>query len=1394
MSGSRMESDGRMRGVSVCFKALSFCLTGRRPEVTQVTRSGRPKHSLPAAQADPRIAISAAMRHSADSAFNRLSAHRPCLPIPPMKFASLLCLIACLSPNVALHAQTLEQQLKQEAPASLAAEARQSGDAKRGAILFHQVHIGCVKCHAVDGSRNALGPDLPSLGKQIDATDAHVVTSILQPSANIRKNFEPITVVTSDGKTQTGLLVSQTDQQIILRDPTRNGQRITLESEVIEDVVRGSVSVMPAGLVNQLTGRAQFLDLVRYVLEIRDGGLKAAQSLQPPPGLITLRLPDYEAKVDHAGLIRSLDDEAFERGQKIYERLCINCHGDLQKPGSLPTALRFGEGKFRHGSDPHAMYRTLTHGFGLMVPQTWMVPRQKYDVIHYIREHYVRPHNAAMYAAISDDYLRSLPPGDSFGPEPVEYAPWSDMDYGPTVVNTFEIGSDGENFAYKGIASRLDPGPGGVSKGHVWSVFDHDTMRLAAAWTRSHNADDPVFINWEGIHFDGRHNRHPRIVGDVQLQNPSGPGWANPETDRFEDDQRVVGRDGRRYGPLPADWAKYRGLHVAGDRSIIDYTVADTRILECPEHLTIPAENQSADVFVRQLEVQARRQKLTALIATLPEGIQATARGSQAVVVRPAGRDVQAQQTQSFSFDGSRFVQVDAPEVQPLFDDEFTVSARIRTTQDGTIWCRTQPGPKWVPNGTTLFVRNGRVCYDIGWVGVVAGRHKVDDGQWHQIALTWKKADGEVSIYVDGKVSARGNLKPKQSLQDSVVRIGYTAPNFPSQSAFSGDISFVGTFDRQLNADQVRQIDSAQSAEQLGATDLWQFEGSESTNVANQRRPATIASWKNLEAASESSVEPKVLLAGLIGASDGFELQQRSSRLCLQVPPGGTTEALSVWTARLPASVTDQQIDALISDIQDRLQPESLSAVIARPPAARWTGVLKTPVVTMQKDGPFAVDLLTPPRNNPWFARLRLTGHDFFSDPDRMAVCSWDGDVWLVSGLQSLQSSNAQLSWQRIASGLFQPLGLKIVGEDIYLTCRDQLVVLRDKDGDGETDFYECFNNDHQVTDHFHEFAMGLQRDDDGNFYYAKSARHALKAVVPHHGTLLKVPADGSRTEILATGFRAANGVCLNPDGSFIVTDQEGHWNPKNRINWVREGGFYGNMFGHHDVTDSSDEAMEQPLCWITNDFDRSPAELLWVNDSAWGPLDGSLLNLSYGYGKVFVVPHEQVNGQMQGGMCELPIDQFPTGIVRGRISPHDHGLYLTGMFAWGSSRNAQEGGLYRLRPTGQPMWLPLKLNAVVDGIRIEFSDPVDVDSASETNRYEVKVWQLKRTANYGSKHYNERILPVTAAKVSADGRTVELTIPDLAPTWGMEIRCQLPVNDGESVERVIHNTVHELK
>ena len=833
-------------------------------------------------------------------------------------------------------------------------------------------------------------------------------------------------------------------------------------------------------------------------------------------------------------------------------------------------------------------------------------------------------------------------------------------------------------------------------------------------------------------------------------------------------------------------------MYYHGQRVIISYSVGDTPVLEMPGLATV----DETSVFTRTFNIGARAGDLTLRVATEAEpGASLEQIAGVANVIRfgrgGGGSEPAAGAGRSLAFDGSTRVEIADASPFEMRDRDFTITARIKTTKGGTIFAKTSTAPAWGPNGKTFFVRGGRLAFDVGWVGVVQSSTRVDDGRWHDVAVTYAHQTGEVKLLVDGRTSGHKQLKPKESVKDHVARIGYTSNNFPGpQSFFAGEISEVRFYDYVLRADELRT-----APEPTAALAVWSTKDVEGELIKDR------SGNKHDGQVIVGSVGSQIgttgpLAAGVLGQTPGlrWSLGEKTD-LLLTIPAGSDPLRFTLWTARSP----DAELTAGIASRVAVREPAADLAEYTHGGPPRWSGKIKTQAGSGDSKGPFAVDVITPPFDNPWFCRMRLTGFDFFPDGDRAAVSSWDGSVWLVSGLSQLPGAGAaggaavELTWQRIASGLFQPLGVKIVDGLIHVSCRDQICILHDLNGDDEIDYYENFNNDHQVTDHFHEFAMGLQTDAAGNFYYAKSARHALTALVPHHGTLLRVSPDGSRTDIVANGFRAANGVCLNPDGTFIVTDQEGHWNPKNRINWVREGGFYGNMFGYHDVADSSDAAMEQPLCWITNAFDRSPSELLWVDSSGWGPLQGSFLNLSYGYGKIYVVPHEQVGGQMQGGMCELPLPQFPTGIMRGRFNPADGQLYACGMFAWGSNQQQQEGGFYRIRYTGQAVHLPIGMRARRGGIELTFSGELDPASAADASNYAVKVWSLKRSANYGSKHYDEHQLSVTEATPFADGDGVWLAIPDLAPTWCMEIKYSLRGKAGQPVEGVIHNTIHAL-
>jgi len=194
---------------------------------------------------------------------------------------------------------------------------------------------------------------------------------------------------------------------------------------------------------------------------------------------------------------------------------------------------------------------------------------------------------------------------------------------------------------------------------------------------------------------------------------------------------------------------------------------------------------------------------------------------------------------------------------------------------------------------------------------------------------------------------------------------------------------------------------------------------------------------------------------------------------------------------------------------------------------AHWTETVSTQgkLNTGGGDGSYVVDTITEPFPNPYRVSTFLGGFDFLPD-GRAAVCTFHGDVWIVSGLDEKLD---KLTWKRFASGLFQPLGLKVVKGEIYVAGRDQITRLKDLNKDGEADLYENFNNDTVVTPNYHEFVLDLHTDSKGNFYYAKGAPWEPSVSSPHQGTILKVSPDGKHMEVFATGLRAPNGMTADP-------------------------------------------------------------------------------------------------------------------------------------------------------------------------------------------------------------------------------------------------------------------------
>ncbi len=531
--------------------------------------------------------------------------------------------------------------------------------------------------------------------------------------------------------------------------------------------------------------------------------------------------------------------------------------------------------------------------------------------------------------------------------------------------------------------------------------------------------------------------------------------------------------------------------------------------------------------------------------------------------------------------------------------------------------------------------------------------------------------------------------------------------------------------------------------------------------------------------------------ARLIGPTHAATIEEVAGDSTMLVIPARTRPIrikLSLWTS-------DPQQQAAIEKLLSASPPCSDVLSLSHPGATRWGEPLVTRGVVSEKPDPYVLDTLTIPLENRYHALMFLSGHDFFAN-GYAAVCTAHGDVWLVSGIDDKLE---RITWRRFATGLFQPLGLKVVkragqGEVIYVLGRDQITALHDHNQDGEADFYENFNNQGQVTTNAHEFATCLETDSRGNFYYLKGDSGSQTA---HDGCLLRVTPDGTRLEVFATGFRNANGMSIGPDDTITVAPQEGTWTPGSAIFQVRQGGFYGAMQSHHRAVPPT--TFDPPICWLPRLQDNSSGGQAWVTSDRWGPLKGQLLHFSFGTCRMFLTLRENLDDGVQGGTVQFPL-LFDSGVMRGRFRPLDGQLYVTGLKGWVSSA-IQDGCLQRVRYTGRPVDLPIKMQTFSNGVALTFTEPLDRDSAEDPDNYGVEEWNYLWSGNYGSpdmkvstaNQVGHDEIEVASATLLPDGQTVFLELPGLVPAMQVAINYTLNANSGRPIAQTYYATLHKL-
>lgn len=523
----------------------------------------------------------------------------------------------------------------------------------------------------------------------------------------------------------------------------------------------------------------------------------------------------------------------------------------------------------------------------------------------------------------------------------------------------------------------------------------------------------------------------------------------------------------------------------------------------------------------------------------------------------------------------------------------------------------------------------------------------------------------------------------------------------------------------------------------------------------------------------------------LIEPSPGTEFAIHGRDVGLSFPKGQQSRAK--W---LYFSGAKDQWQSFVELVQRSGPPEPLATL--KTPGPRLWGdplVTKGQLASNIGEAPYGIDTITVPYENPHKALFFITGLDFFSDGDA-ALCTAHGDVWLVSGLDE---SLEQVTWQRFATGLYQPLGIEIVDGKVIVLGRDQLTRLHDRNQDGEADFYESFNHDLRITGQDHAFAMRLETDSEGNFYFLKSGGG------PHGSALLKVSPDGSKLDVMARGFRHPYGMGIGPGDEITVADNEGNWVPSSKIDLIRAGGFYGYLGNRKKAP--AGLTPERPLCYIPKVADNSCGGQVWVTSDRWGDYHrGEMLHLSWGRCTLHAVLREKVQQTWQAATVQFPDLTFLAGPGEGAFHPIDGQLYVVGLDGWQTGA-AVDGSFQRVRFTGAPIYMPAAFHVHENGIRIRFTQPLDAESTVQTSNYRVEQWNYKWLSTYGSFHYSVRnpgtighdSLTVESAHVLPDGKTVFLAIPGLQPVDQLHVHTDIRSADGTSLQFDLYSTVNAL-
>ncbi len=554
---------------------------------------------------------------------------------------------------------------------------------------------------------------------------------------------------------------------------------------------------------------------------------------------------------------------------------------------------------------------------------------------------------------------------------------------------------------------------------------------------------------------------------------------------------------------------------------------------------------------------------------------------------------------------------------------------------------------------------------------------------------------------------------------------------------------------------------------------------------------------------SEIKIEANNFEAIHLGKSDA---QDRSLSLNVDEIGGEKIRLLrsmnGVLFAHIPPSKESQTFQVVVAGNGKLLEDKNDREM----PSAFWPQTLTTTAKLSDKPDAYVNDEIPLPLENPWKRNVRLADVAFLNDQGDAAGVTFDGDVWLISGLKG---DLEKVTWKRFASGLHEPMSLVVrnaeVGKrnaestskpEILVFDRNGIWKLVDTNGDKECDRYEMFCNLFAQTAETREFPNSMKLGPKGELYISKGGQEGT-TYGKHNGTVIKVAADGKSMEVIGYGLRQPF-IGVNPKtGLVTASDQQGNYVPSTPLHIISDHHFYGHL-PTIAPKEKYPETITEPLTWLPHPVNPSGVTQTWLIDAKMGPVNGELIHIGYNRPELFRVLMNSHFEKPQAAVVSFNRNfDFPT--LNAVVNPADGQLYVVGFQVWGTVVK-KISGLARVRFTDKPRVLIKEVTPTDKGLLLKFNAKLDAKLATDPDSFNAERWNYRRTFEYGSPHLKldgssgQEWMTASSAYLSKDGMSVLVGFPDMkAGVHQMRIGWGLKSVDGDKAENTAYFSPWEL-